>query len=65
MSYIKRIEEIIIEISDSYSAGTKFADTFKVLDSGNVPRDVGATLCTKEEFSAVDRSTLIVPIWMI
>jgi len=53
------------EIKKSASPGTELAGAFKVLDSGSVPRGVGAILCTKEEFSAIDRSTLIVPIWMI
>ena len=54
-----------IEIKKSSSPGAALASAFKVLDSGSVPRGVGAILCTKEEFSAIDRKTMIVPIWMI
>lgn len=53
------------EIKKSASPGTELASAFKVLDSGSVPRGMGAILCMKEEFSAIDRQTLIVPIWMI
>lgn len=53
------------EIKKSASPGTALTGAFKALDSGSIPRGVGAILCTKEEFSAVDRMALIVPIWMI
>lgn len=53
------------EIKKSSSPGTELASAFKVLDSGSVPRGIGAILCTKEDFSAIDRTALIVPIWMI
>jgi len=53
------------EIKKTASPGTELAGTFKALDSGSVPRGIGAILCTKEEFSAIDRTVLIVPIWMI
>ena len=53
------------EIKKSSSPGTALAGAFKVLDSGSVPRGIGAIICTKEEFSAIDRSVMIVPIWMI
>ena len=53
------------EIKKSSSPGTELVSSFKVLDSGSVPRGTGAILCMKEEFSAIDRKTLIVPIWMI
>ena len=54
-----------LEIKKSASPGTELVSTFKVLDAGSVPRGMGAILCLKEELAAVDRSALIVPIWMI
>ena len=54
-----------LEIKKSASPGTELASAFKVLDGGRVPRGMGAILCMKEELSAVDNQTLIVPIWMI
>ena len=54
-----------LEIKKSSSPKAELAGAFKVLDSGSVPRGVGAIICTKEEFSAIDRSALIIPIWMI
>ena len=53
------------EIKKSSSPRAELAGVFKVLDTGSVPRGVGAIICTKEEFTAIDRSTLIVPIWML
>ena len=53
------------EIKKTASPRAELAGSFKVLDSGSIPRGIGAILCLKEEFSAIDRTTLIVPIWMI
>ena len=71
--YSKEIDMIIesdgqlhpFEIKKTASPGTELASTFKVLDAGSVPRGTGAILCMKEELAAVDKSTLIVPIWML
>ena len=54
-----------LEIKKSASPGTELVRAFKILDAGRVPRGIGAILCMKEELSAVDKQTLIVPIWMI
>ena len=54
-----------LEIKKSSNPGTELASAFKVLDKGAVPRGAGAILCLREELSAIDRSTFILPIWMI
>jgi predicted AAA+ superfamily ATPase len=54
-----------LEIKKSASPGTEPARAFKALDAGSLPRGTGAILCLKEDLAAVDRSALIVPIWMI
>ena len=54
-----------IEIKKSTNPGTELASAFKVLDKGSVPRGAGAILCLREEISAIDRNTFILPIWMI
>ena len=54
-----------LEIKKSANPGTELALTFKVLDKGAVPRGTGAILCLREELSAIDRNTFILPIWMI
>ena len=54
-----------LEIKKSTNPGTELASAFKVLDKGAVPRGAGAILCLREEVSAIDRSTFILPIWMI
>lgn len=52
-------------IKKSTNPGTELASAFKVLDKGSVPRGAGAILCLREEISAIDRSTIILPIWMV
>ena len=54
-----------IEIKRSVNPGTEIAGAFKVLDKATVPRGTGAIICMREELSAVDSNTLIVPVWMI
>jgi len=54
-----------LEIKKSTNPGTELASAFKVLDKGSVPRGAGAILCLREEISAIDRYTFILPIWMI
>ena len=54
-----------LEIKKSTNPGTELVSAFKVLDKGSVPRGAGAILCLKEELSAIDRNTFILPIWMI
>mgnify|MGYP004642951451 FL=1 len=64
MAYIKRtLEKSIMTISEDYSCLLLIGP--KVLDKGSVPRGSGAILCLREELSAIDRNTFIVPIWMI
>ena len=54
-----------LEIKKSTNPGTELASAFKVLDKGSVSRGTGAILCLREEISAIDRNTFILPIWMI
>ncbi|MDR1536837.1 MAG: ATP-binding protein [Clostridiales bacterium] len=54
-----------IEIKKTASPPTELAGAFKVLDSASLPRGIGAIICTKREFSAIDRNTAIVPVWTI
>ena len=54
-----------LEIKKTTNPGTELASAFAVLDKGSVPRGVGAILCLREELSAIDRKTFILPIWMI
>ena len=54
-----------LEIKKSTNPGTELVSAFKVLDKGAVPRGAGAILCLREELSAIDRNTYILPIWMI
>ena len=53
------------EIKKTASPGRALVSAFKILDTGSVPRGIGAVLCMKEDLAAVDKTVLIVPIWMI
>ena len=54
-----------LEIKKTVNPETELAGAFKVLEKASVPRGNGAILCLREELSAIDRQTYIIPIWMI
>jgi predicted AAA+ superfamily ATPase len=54
-----------MEIKKSASPPTELTNTFKLLDKSSIARGSGAIICTKKELSAIDRNTMIVPVWMI
>ena len=54
-----------VEIKKTASPPTEITGAFKVLDKASVPRGTGAVVCTKRELSAMDRGTLIVPVWVL
>jgi len=54
-----------VEIKKSASPPIELAGVFKVLDAASVPRGTGAVICTKREFSAINRDTAIVPVWTL
>lgn len=54
-----------LEIKKSTNPGTELASAFRLLDKSSVPRGTGAILCLRETMSAIDRRTLILPVWMI
>jgi predicted AAA+ superfamily ATPase len=54
-----------IEIKKTASPPTELASAFKVLDKASVPRGIGAVICLKKELSALDKGTMIVPVWAI
>ena len=54
-----------VEIKKTASPPAELASAFKVLDKANIPREAGAIICTKQELSAIDRKTLIIPVWTL
>lgn len=54
-----------IEIKKTSNPGAELVKVFELLDRASTPREKGAVLCMKPEFSAIDRENYIVPIWMI
>jgi hypothetical protein len=54
-----------IEIKKAASPASDAARHFRVLDAASLPGGGGAVICTKRDFSAMDRDTAIVPVWMV
>ena len=54
-----------IEIKKTASPPVELVSSFKVLDKASVPRGTGAVVCTRNELSALDKGTMIVPVWAI
>ncbi len=54
-----------IEIKKTASPPTELVSAFKLLDKADIPRGIGAVICTKKELSALDRDTMVVPVWAI
>lgn len=54
-----------MQIKKTANPGTQLARPFRLLDKGAVKRGKGAILCMKDQLSALDSQSLIVPIWAI
>ena len=54
-----------LEIKRSLNPSSSAANAFAVLDKNTLPRGTGGILCPRQEISAIDGSTLIIPIWLI
>lgn len=53
------------EIKRTATPGAVMIRSFKTLDKGSVPRGMGAVICMHDNISAIDASTLIIPVWVI
>ena len=54
-----------LEIKRTVNPSSGIRQAFSVLDKSSVPKGTGAILCLKPTLSAIDKNTLIVPIWLI
>jgi predicted AAA+ superfamily ATPase len=54
-----------IEIKKTASPSAALTGAFKALDKATIRRGAGAIICTKQELSALDRETFIVPVWAV
>jgi predicted AAA+ superfamily ATPase len=54
-----------LEIKKTASPSPELVSAFKILDKASIPRGSGAVICPKKELSALDKGTMIVPIWAI
>ena len=53
------------KIKKTASPDTRLTRVFSVIDKSPLEKGTGAILCLANEFGAIDRNNLIVPIWMI
>lgn len=54
-----------LEIKKTASPDTRLTRVFSIVDKSPLEKGTGAILCLANEFGAIDRNNLIVPIWMI
>ena len=54
-----------LEIKKSSSPNLAMTSSFNVLEKASLPVGTGAVICLKENFTALDSHTLIVPVWVI
>lgn len=54
-----------LEVKKTALPDRRIVRTFDVIEKSPLQRGTGAILCMAQEFSAIDRNNLIVPIWMI
>ncbi len=54
-----------IEIKKSSNPTLSMVKNFDVLKKAKIPLGLGAVICMKEQLSALDKDTLIVPVWYI
>ncbi len=54
-----------IEIKKSSNPTLSMVKNFDVLKKAKIPLGLGAVICMKDQLSALDKDTLIVPVWYI
>jgi predicted AAA+ superfamily ATPase len=54
-----------IEIKKASCVSREIVRTFGVLDKASLPRGLGAVICTRDDFSAIDRTCVLSPAWSI
>ncbi len=55
----------LIEIKKSSNPTLSMVKNFDVLKKAKIPLGLGAVICMKDQLSALDKDTLIVPVWYI
>ncbi len=54
-----------IEIKKASTPTLAMTSTFDVLKKASVPTGIGGIICLKENFTALNKDTLIIPVWAI
>lgn len=54
-----------LEIKKTSSPNLAMTSNFSVLDKALLPVGMGAVICLKETFTALDSKTLVIPVWTI
>ena len=54
-----------IEVKKTASPSMEMTKQFRLLDKAHLNRGMGAVVCTKKMFSAINQNTVIVPVWSL
>lgn len=54
-----------LEIKKTSSPNLAMTSNFNVLEKASLPVGMGAVICLKETFTALDGNTLVIPVWTI
>ncbi len=54
-----------LEIKKTYNPSAGMTKAFEILKKSTIPTGMGGIICTKEDVSAINKETLIIPIWCI
>lgn len=54
-----------LEIKKTSSPNLAMTSNFNLLEKASLPVGMGAIICLKETFTALDGNTLVIPVWMI
>ena len=54
-----------LEIKKTSSPNLAMTSAFDVLKKATLPVGMGAVICLKETFTALDKNTLVIPAWTI
>ncbi len=54
-----------LEIKKSSTPTLAMVSGFDVLKKSSIPTGMGGVICLKENFTALDKDTLVIPVWML
>lgn len=54
-----------LEIKKASTPTLSMISGFDVLKKASIPMGMGGIICLKEKFTALDKDTLVIPVWTI